>query len=718
MFDSNGRLRPGISSGSFINSIGDYDQCRNSVVPKEKRTSLETKYCLAQIDLSSKANQLSTLTGQPKSLFAPIGGRPAKIGLCLPKNCTSNDVTTFTDHILSSSLHDNELYVQTIQCDDDHESVESSSIVLILTIVMAILFIATTTSATILDLSSNTLRASKLGKQGKSRLINFINIFSICRGYKRLMSKRLDPHSNKQLDLRAIDGLRAISMFWIIVIHSYNFAFQWLLFDNLNIVDNVYKVAPIQWIANGTFSVDNFFLISGFLAWFKCLNIIGFKNDKSKLSKKQIDWERVRNKEESSDSSNVIDLSDASSFNSNRRLLIKEFSSNICARYLRLVPTMMFLILISVSLLPRLSWTPNWSNATIMFDEWCHFNWYLNVLLLQNFINTPNMCFSHSWYLAVDFQLFIMVNLIILMICYFSKRVNILIRTILYTKWFLLAATISAQLLIATLVYRFRMPSAPLVPVDSLESMLNYYGLIYIKPYYWLTSYSIGFLLAICLMSLTVKELTIQKKGRKSNDNDRLALVRVRKFVLIIQLISPCILIGLILSILPYFKGKHKMIGTLASLHALFARPLWSLSLASMLFVILQKKSKIISRSHLLVYRMVHTFLTLKLWLPLSRLTYSAYLFHPIVMAIFYGSRKETFKFSHSLIFYFCLGNIVLTYIGSLFIYLTIELPIQIAIKQIITMFLIRIRKNKSHLSSTATRKRSNFLGLSIRRPR
>lgn len=721
VFDSNGRLRPGISSGSLFNSVGDYDQCRHRV--RNERSVLETKYCLAQIDLSSKANQLSELTGQSKSLFAPIGGRFAKIGLCLPKNCKPEDIVTFGDHLLNSSFHDDHLFVNRIECGfDELKNSQSFSVTLIITLIVLVFFIASSTTATILDLSG--FKENKKQKSNRRRKFIvaidwFIRIFSLYSGYKTLITPRKILYSRK-LNLKVLDGLKVISMLWIIVIHSYNFGFQWLLFDNLNKVDNVYKEAWIQWVANGTFSVDNFFLISGFLTWLKCLNIIGFMrgNDKSALSNKGVRKRRVDCKEvkvlnsSESETSLSFEMDSSSNRNGDKWLnMMKVFSSNLLIRYFRLAPTMMFLILISVSLLPILSWAPNWSNATIMFDEWCRYNWYINIFLLQNFINTPNMCFSHSWYLAVDFQLFIIINLIIILICFTAKTTNV-IRLFFYTKYILISGIIIVQLLIATFIYHLKLPSAPIVPVDSLDSMINYYASFYIKPYYWLTSYFIGSLLAMCIISLTFKEANIVevRRERRSKKSRGIVSIRVKNLISIIQVVSPCTLIALILSTLPYFQNTYKMVGTLSSLHALLARPLWSFCLASILFTILQTKSRFFNSRNNFIYKMIQAFLSLKLWLPLSKLTYSVYLFHPLVMAIFYGSRKETFKFSHSLLLYFSLGNIVLTYFGSLFIYLTIELPIQVTIEQMILILFpicegIRKKKasNNKQLSSTGT---------------
>ncbi|CAN7990266.1 unnamed protein product [Ixodes pacificus] len=62
--------------------------------------------------------------------------------------------------------------------------------------------------------------------------------------------------------------------------------------------------------------------------------------------------------------------------------------------------------------------------------------------------------------------------------------------------------------------------------------------------------------------------------------------------------------------------------------------------------------------------------------MPLSRLTYSAYIIHPVVMAVFYGSREEVFDFSPFLLTYFTLGNVTLSYGISFVLSLLFEAPV------------------------------------------
>lgn len=72
----------------------------------------------------------------------------------------------------------------------------------------------------------------------------------------------------------------------------------------------------------------------------------------------------------------------------------------------------------------------------------------------------------------------------------------------------------------------------------------------------------------------------------------------------------------------------------------------------------------------------VNSILSWKGFVPFSRLTYSAYIIHPVIMAIFYGSRESVFDYSPSLLTYFALGNIVVTYSLSFVMSLLFESPL------------------------------------------
>lgn len=60
-------------------------------------------------------------------------------------------------------------------------------------------------------------------------------------------------------------------------------------------------------------------------------------------------------------------------------------------RYIRMTPTMMFIIGFGATMLRYFGSGPEWTNSTVMFDLWCRKNWWINLLYLHNFIDTDNM---------------------------------------------------------------------------------------------------------------------------------------------------------------------------------------------------------------------------------------------------------------------------------------------------------------------------------------
>lgn len=411
----------------------------------------------------------------------------------------------------------------------------------------------------------------------------------------------------------ALDVLRIGSIVWIIIIHSYNFAFQWLKFSNQDDVKDVYKSIWTQWIANGTFSVDNFILLSGFLA-----NISGHQD--------RLQESNQKTKTCLTKTARVVET--------------------LLRRYIRLVPLMMLMILMSVLVLPSLACGPNWSMSTQMFEQWCRPNWYLNLLMVHNFINTSTMCFSHSWYVAVDFQLFVILQLIKYLIpC--TKFKSIILILILV-----------AQTSISLVTYFHNHPAMPLLPTESPKAMTSYYDLIYIKPYYWLTSYLVGTLLA-----------TFVREKRKFKLG----------FLIIVPIAIMCCLI---LSNLQAFRTNIVRDRAESSVYSFLARPIWSLCIATIIASCYKWRPPVVPR------RVIRS---------ISLLTYPAYLLHPVLMATFYGSQTESFKFTHYLLIYFTIGNIAITYIFSFLVHILIEVPI----KRLTSCFLIINRRYDSPVETT-----------------
>merc|ERR1712151_719418 len=72
---------------------------------------------------------------------------------------------------------------------------------------------------------------------------------------------------------------------------------------------------------------------------------------------------------------------------------------------------------------------------------------------------------------------------------------------------------------------------------------------------------------------------------------------------------------------------------------------------------------------------LVNGFLAHRMWTPLARLTYGAYLCHPIVIKMTAGNATQYYNFSGMDLFYRWFGNSTLAYGGALLLWCLVERP-------------------------------------------
>lgn len=363
-----------------------------------------------------------------------------------------------------------------------------------------------------------------------------------------------------------------------------------------------------------------------------------------------------------------------SNLQSDRSLNTNEFTfkrliCNILHRYVRMMPLMMAIIGFSATLLRYLGEGPAWDNSTIMFDKWCRKNWWINSLFLHNFLNRENMCLSHSWYSAVDIQLYL-IGQMILFVLFRNRKIGLLICC---------ALSIVAPVITAILTLIYNLPAVPLTISGVSEQSLNtYYGEIYIKPYCRAAPYFIGMLLAYLMRTTSLSQTRLKKvsigwSGSTCLLSTRSDFILTKTTTLMHTLqwqvitgwtLSLCVLLAILLAMQPAMNGQPPS-ELVSALYSALSRPFWACATGWMIFACITKHGGIFD-----------TILSAKCFVPFSRLTYPAFLIHPIVMAIFYGSRPERSHFSHYLMLYLILGHIVITYSSAFILSALFELPL------------------------------------------
>lgn len=453
--------------------------------------------------------------------------------------------------------------------------------------------------------------------------MDFMVAFSLIENVKKIFSMSEKSHlkhhnGSTSGHIEVLHGIRVLMMMWIIAGHSYSFAIQWLFFKNPKELNSAPKNLMSQVFANGTFSVDSFLFISGLLVTNLCLK-------------------QMRK--------------------TGGRLNLVSFYLH---RYLRMTPLMMAIIAFTANLLKYASEGPAFEGSTVMFDSWCKKNWWLNALYLHNFVNRENMCLSHTWYSAVDMQLYFIAPIILIPL-YRRPKIGFLIMGVMLVASMAFTAFI-------TITRHF--PAVPYMNDMIAPDVVNeYYGAVYIKPYTRVGPYLVGMALGFLLY-------TMEGKIRLTTTQTVFGWI----FAMTANL-------GILFAMLPVNAGYH-LPDALAGIYSATSRVIWALSLGWVTFACSAGKGGILG-----------SLLSSRIWLPWSRLTYSAYLIHPIVMAVFYGSRQTTFEFSHFLMFYVALGNLVLTYVISLLLCVVFESPI-VSLEKLLTNGRTRSVSKTHHLTA------------------
>jgi len=620
MLDADGRPGSGINEGN-LNWLGSYRECTE--------TSF-AHFCVSKVNIFNK-------------------NYPVTIGLCVPKECTSSDVlavltsvANFTHEVMNSPILKvlgNTSFIEaagsTVYCDE----VASFSTGNIVAFCIAGLFVGLVLVGTVIDYlrrcTTDTVIVSKtnnfmpvqysddsLAKNvpvnesqpflaqndvKKSHGSFLLDIF-VCFSLKKNAAQILNTNVLSSA-ISSLNGIRTISMFWVILGHTFFFA---LYAPSDNPVEGFKFIRrfTFQAIANAYFSVDTFFLLSGLLV--------------SYLSLKRLN--------------NYT----GESF---RRYVGKTFLPQFYLhRFLRLTPAYMFIILFYIYIFPFCGRGPLWfQQAKGTGIENCKKYWWTNLLYISNFYpqHMYSECVGWSWYLANDMQFYVISPLII-----FAMYWLHLPGTVLVNSFICLASFCATGLIIGTNNLN------ALLTGDFQEATgdqtQKFADLVYSKPYSRIPPYLVG---------LALGYIIYYKKQPK------------RSIGMLVGFVGWTVSIGIALSVTygPYtvFKYGGQPFTLIENiLYGTFSRFSWALCVGWVVYA-----------CHFGLGGAVNSLLSWRAFIPLSRLTYSAYLIHPIVIQVFYSSFETPLHFSDIVVAYYFASFVVITYASAFLLAVCIEFP-------------------------------------------
>lgn len=233
------------------------------------------------------------------------------------------------------------------------------------------------------------LREKEETRSGSDATATFSWLFAF--DMTRHWSRLLHRPSNRE-ETACLDGLRVFSVLWIILGHCAAIVSS-ATGGFTNPADflpptGFTSTVPGQLIFGGRLAVDTFLVVSGFLA---CTGI------HSKLP-----------------------LQNQSGHFDTRRSVLCRYLSNLpvllLSRLVRILPLYAVMLGLYTLIAPILSTGPFWYKWLPLLKPCTDYGW-TNLLFVNNFVPsgrpTTDTCFYHSWYLAVDMQLFLLAPLLV-----------------------------------------------------------------------------------------------------------------------------------------------------------------------------------------------------------------------------------------------------------------------------------------------------------------
>uniref|UniRef100_A0A7E4VWY7 NRF domain-containing protein n=1 Tax=Panagrellus redivivus TaxID=6233 RepID=A0A7E4VWY7_PANRE len=261
----------------------------------------------------------------------------------------------------------------------------------------------------------------------------------------------------------------------------------------------------------------------------------------------------------------------------------------------------------------------------------CTSNWWIDFLYLNNVIRYEEQCYLVSWYLSTDLQMYIFAPLILVPFT-FGKIYGIAASVLIFA--------------ISTGANIFEMFHYYFPPTDYAYATMDhrmkvpyslYTALVYDAPWIRCQIYIVGMLTGFFLQSY--KKL---------------------KIPWVVQVIgwvgTAAIAYGCIFTLKSWINGDVLPLGW-ATVYSAASKPLWGVAL-----------SWIVITCYYGYGSFINSFMSWSIWVPLGRLTYSAYLVHIMVVLYLAGQNQQPFVFSDffQMLTLFIIPSIVCAYLFAI----------------------------------------------------
>ncbi|CAK8682945.1 unnamed protein product [Clavelina lepadiformis] len=316
-------------------------------------------------------------------------------------------------------------------------------------------------------------------------------------------------------------------------------------------------------------------------------------------------------------------------------------------RFIRITPIYAYSILFSMGLLKWLGSGPHWSSNPMLPSSTCQDIWWTNLVYINNLYPALNVCYAWCWYLAVDMQLYLLTPFILLL-TYRWPRVGVSLMVFF---------TVASMAVCGVLSFLGPIQPFTATHVQNLGIMEEYFEAItydirfkydiYYMPWARMHVYMIGMLTGYVLFAT---------KGK----------LKVPKLLVVLGwLASICGGFAVIFGLFPHTSTDNNLDPELAAIYNAFDRPVYGLCLSWVIIACVCGYGGPVTK-----------FLNWKVFNPLSRLTYSSYLVHILVLIWYLLNRNDMLQCQTFDFLFMFIGTFLFSLIVGFLLCLTIEWPV------------------------------------------
>ncbi|KAH8278500.1 hypothetical protein KR018_004096 [Drosophila ironensis] len=298
-------------------------------------------------------------------------------------------------------------------------------------------------------------------------------------------------------------------------------------------------------------------------------------------------------------------------------------------RIIRILPLLAIAIPVYMKIMPLMARGPLFHDGFSGLEA-CESNWFWSLLFVQNYIN--DSCLGHTWYLGIDMQLFILSPIFLIALYKWGKKAA--------AGVFVLMLLCSGCLFATQMVNNYSL----LFKNFALNGFSKLYSATHTHAAPWLIGFLFGYFLHL-------------NRGKKFQLN---WMAVWSGWILCLAMIFTSIF-----ALYPASQLNAPALSIFAeSSYYTLTRIGWPLSLCWVVFACMQGYGGL-----------ANSFLSSPLWQPLSRLSYSIYMWHPFMQEINTRSVKTSSYFSDYRTMQSFWFNMGFTLLMSYVFYLIIEAP-------------------------------------------